>query len=161
MDWRVVAPPSLDYTADQDSAATLSPCALPIPARVLLFVRIALAALWTFEGLWLKVIVRDPHELRIVEPAAKQFGLPGASTMVAIGILETALAALVVSGFRARQVAWVQGVILLSMNLLGIMLGGGEIRDPISLLVHNLPTFACIAVIATCGPGRWRGKGNG
>ncbi|HWD41465.1 MAG TPA: DoxX-like family protein [Fimbriimonas sp.] len=129
---------------------------LKIPAKSLLAVRLALAALWAYEGLWLKVIRQDPHELKIVAPAVGHLGLPGLPCMIAIGLAETALAVFVAAGIWAKPLAWVQLGGLVTMNLLGIVLGAGEIADPSYLLVHNLPTFACIYVIACCGAGRWK-----
>ncbi len=114
----------------------------------LLFVRFALAALWIYEGLWLKVVAQDPHELRIVSSSLHWLGVSGHAGLVFIGIGETLLGLAVLSGLWTRPLAWFQGILLLSMNLIGIFLGGGEIRDPIYLMVHNLPTFACIVVLA-------------
>jgi uncharacterized membrane protein YphA (DoxX/SURF4 family) len=127
----------------------------PVP-RVLFGVRLAVAALWLFEGLRLKVIAEDTHELKIVQTATQAFHLPGLQTMVGIGLGETVLAVAVASGLWAKTLAWLQAAVLLLLNLLGILLGGGEIGSPISLLVHNLPTFACLAILATCGAGSWR-----
>jgi hypothetical protein len=118
----------------------------------------ALSALWAYEGLWLKVIARDPHELRIVAAAVHIIGLPGLPCMISIGLVETALAVAIASGMWAKKLAWIQGLVLVGMNLGGIFLGGGEIRDPLYLLVHNLPTFACVAVVAACGAGGWRNE---
>lgn len=131
-----------------------------IPPRIVLFVRLALAAIWAFEGLWLKVLARDAHELRIVSSSVAPIGIAGGPAMLAIGLAETLLAIGIVSGVMAKPLAWIQAVVLLSMNLIGIAFGGGEIREPISLLVHNLPTFAGIAVVAACGPGSWRTREN-
>jgi hypothetical protein len=122
-----------------------------IPMWAVAFVRASLAALWAFEGLWLKVIVQDPHELGIVSNAASRLGLPGRPTMIAIGLAEGVLAIVVLLGWKMRLVAYVQGGALVTMNFLGILLGEGEIKAPVSLLIHNLPTFACIALLGALG----------
>ena len=71
--------------------------------------------------------------------------------MIAIGLAEGILAVVILVGWKNRLVACVQAGALLTMNVLGIVMGGGEIKDPLSLLVHNLPTFACIALLAALG----------
>jgi hypothetical protein len=124
-----------------------------IPGAVHLAIRIALAALWLDEGLYLKVVARNPHELRIVPSAAQVFHLSGLWVMVLIGLLETAIAVLLLLNVWAKKLALGQLVLLLGMNLAGVLLGGGEISDPIYLMVHNLPTFACLFVLMTCEPG--------
>jgi uncharacterized membrane protein YphA (DoxX/SURF4 family) len=122
-----------------------------VPTWAIITVRTSLAALWAFEGLWTKVILQDPHELGIVASATSKFGLHGQPVMFAIGGCETILAFVVVSGWKTRAVAFVQGGALLTMNLLGIAIGGGHVKEPISLMVHNLPTFASIALLASLG----------
>ena len=114
-------------------------------------VRVALAAIWAYEGLWLKVVLRDSHELRIVASASAHVKLPGLWCLVGIGLGETLLAALVLLGLWPKPLAWLQGIALAAMNLGGIFLGGGEIGDPIYLLIHNLPTFACVVVYGLAG----------
>ena len=116
----------------------------------LLFVRLTIALTWIYQGLWLKVIVRDPHHLEIV----RSVGFPDATAaMLAIGACETLLAAGVLSGLFHRAISTFQIVILLAMNLTGILFGGGNISHPFGLLIGNLPLLICIALIGLYGPG--------
>src|SRR5579862_7855260 len=117
-----------------------------------LAIRSFLAALWIYEGLWLKALCQNPHELRIVSSSLRWLPGSGHTWMWIIGLGETALGLAVLSGVWMRPLAWLQGILLVSMNLLGILLGVVEINDPIYLLIHNLPTFGCILVLATYSP---------
>ena len=112
----------------------------------------SLAALWAYEGLWLKVIARNPHELDIVRSAVGNIGLPALPSMIAIGIAETALAIGIVSGIWARPVAWFQLIVLFVMQSIGSIFGG--IKNPVDLWVHSLPTYAGIILLISCAQGR-------
>lgn len=73
--------------------------------------------------------------------------------MLGIGFAETLLALAVASGAFCRPLAWFQIFILLAMNGIGILFGGGTIADPVGLLIHNLPLIACMALLGLRGPG--------
>ena len=121
--------------------------------KTLLFgVRLSMALVWLYNGLWLKIVVRDPHHRAIV---AAVFGDDWRAdvALIAIGTGESLLAAGIASGIAFRFVNGVQIAVLLAMNLIGIFYGGGEIAHPIGLLIQNLPLFCCAALIIVHGPG--------
>ena len=123
--------------------------------RFLFGVRLVLAAIWLYEGFWLKIWRPDAHELAIVSSFAAT--PQGARQLMAlIGAAETALAFGILSGLYWRLVSCFQIGILLVMNLTGILFGKGTIHDPAGLIIHNLPLFACMALVALHGPGSWR-----
>jgi uncharacterized membrane protein YphA (DoxX/SURF4 family) len=106
--------------------------------------RIIVALTWFYQGLWLKVIARDPHHLEIVE----RVGLPHPLIALSvIGVCEGLLAIAVLSGFFPRAVAGFQIAVILSMNLTAILGSGGAIREPIGLLLGNAPLLLCIALV--------------
>jgi uncharacterized membrane protein YphA (DoxX/SURF4 family) len=118
----------------------------------LFFVRVVVASVWLHEGLWQKLIARDPHELSIVQQFATS--AQNAHVMMAgIGAAETLMALAVLSGLFCRPLAWFQIFILLLMNAVGILFGHGTIADPIGLLIHNLPLVVCMALLGLNGPG--------
>lgn len=126
---------------------------LTITPRFLMVVRCVVALVWLYEGLWLKVVAHDPHQLAIVKSFA--FGpLTPVMLMTLIGCGETLLGLAVLSGLFARFMAWFQGLLLIAMNLTGILFGGGQIAQPVGLLIHNLPLLVCIALLGVCGPGQ-------
>jgi uncharacterized membrane protein YphA (DoxX/SURF4 family) len=114
--------------------------------------RVAVAAVWIYEGLWQKVLRPAPHELAIVQSVA--FGpVTPLLFMRSIGIGETLLGLAVLSGLYSRPLAWVQGVLLVLMNGIGIAFSDGAIADPVGLVLRNLPLLLCIAALGVHGPG--------
>lgn len=134
-----------------------APSGNPLHPNFLFAVRLIVALVWLREGLWQKIIARDAHEFSIVQQfaaspeRAQQF-------MLGIGAAETLLALAILSGLFCRPLAWFQIFILLLMNAVGILFGGGTIADPVGLLIHNLPLIACMALLSLRGPGAFAFK---
>jgi uncharacterized membrane protein YphA (DoxX/SURF4 family) len=126
-------------------------------------VRACVALVWLYEGLWLKLIRRAPHELAVVEGVGGFGPLTPLQFLQAVGAGETLLAVGVLSGLWWRGLAWFQIALLAAMNAVGILMGGGAIAEPAGLVVRNLPFVACIALVGLCGPGAfalaWGGRG--
>ena len=140
-----------------ESAATLSTAMIASGPRTiapsfLAVTRCVVALVWLYEGLWLKIIAHDPHQLAIVKSFAFGSFTPFL-LMTLIGGGETLLGLAVLSGLYWRFIAWFQGVLLVVMNITGILFGGGQIAQPIGLLIHNLPLLLCIALLSIYGPG--------
>ena len=114
--------------------------------------RLAVAAVWIYEGLWQKVLRPAPHELAIVQSVALGLLSP-LQFLRLIGIGETLLGLGVLSGLYARPLAWFQGVLLVLMNGIGIASSGSAIADPVGLVIRNLPLLLCIAALGVHGPG--------
>ncbi len=115
--------------------------------------RFGLALVWLYNGLWLKILARDEHHLRIV---SSLFGneVAGGYFLTAIGAGETVLALAILSGracgfFNAAQIGAV-----LAMNLIAICFSG-NIANPAGLLVSNLPLILCALALCLFGPGRF------
>jgi len=121
---------------------------LVIDRAFILAARIIVALTWLYQGLWLKVIARDPHHLEIVQ----RVGLPHPElALMTIGIGESLLGLAVLSGFFPRSVAAFQIVLILAMNLTAIIGSGGAIREPMGLLLGNMPLLLCIALVGWHG----------
>jgi uncharacterized membrane protein YphA (DoxX/SURF4 family) len=121
-----------------------------INPALLRVIRFCVAAVWIYEGLFQKIVGPAEHELAVVQSLP---GLPvSALTLLRIiGIGETLLGIAVASGLYARPLAIFQGLLLITMNGLGIALGGGAIADPVGLIVKNLPLLCCIALLGVAG----------
>ena len=119
--------------------------------RLLLGVRLVLALTWLYQGLWVKLIVVDPHHLAIVEGVFP--GNPRAFLSL-IGAGETLLGLGIASGLVYRFVTAFQAILLISMNAVGILSGG--VPQPLGLIVGNLPLLMCMLLIWRCGPGGWK-----
>ncbi len=121
--------------------------------KLIFAIRLALAAVWFYNGLWLKVIALDAHHLDIVRSVSTGSGLEPSFILRLIGGAETLLGIGIVSGLFYRFVSYFQIFIILLMNLIGSVGGGGAIAHPFGLIVSNLPTIMCALVVATNGPG--------
>lgn len=121
--------------------------------KLILVIRLALAAVWFYNGLWLKVIALDAHHLEIIRSVSSNSGFEPAFLLRLIGSAETLLGIGIVSGLFYRFVSYFQIFIILLMNLIGTVGGGGAIAHPFGLIISNLPTIMCALVVATNGPG--------
>jgi uncharacterized membrane protein YphA (DoxX/SURF4 family) len=115
-------------------------------------IRLAVAAVWIYEGLWLKVVRPAPHELAVAQSVTVGPFSP-ATLLHLIGGGETVLGLAVLSGRFDRVLAWFQGVVLVLMNAIGILFAGSALPDPVGLVIHNLPLLLCIVVLGVYGPG--------
>jgi uncharacterized membrane protein YphA (DoxX/SURF4 family) len=125
--------------------------------KLLFWVRIALGAVWLYNGLWLKIITLDKHHLQIITSvcASSHGSVDPALLLRLIGSCETLLAVGIISGLFYKFVSYFQIFIILLMNLIGSISGGGAIAHPFGLIISNLPTIMCALVIARRGPGAW------
>lgn len=123
--------------------------------KTLFLVRLVVGVVWLYEGLYMKLLTHDPHELAITRQIHGPLGLTGESLLLLIGAGETLLALVVLSGLLVRPLAALQMFLLLSMNLVGIFAGNGTIEDPAGLLVRNGPLFLCFYLLWRYGPGAY------
>jgi uncharacterized membrane protein YphA (DoxX/SURF4 family) len=129
------------------------PAVAPHPL-LLAAIRLTVAAVWIYEGLWLKMIRPAPHELDVVRSVAIG-ALTPAQLLFAIGCGETLLGLGVLSGWFWRPLAIFQAILLILMNGIGIAFSGPAIPSPVGLVIHNLPFLLCIVVLGFHGPGAW------
>lgn len=123
--------------------------------KMIFAIRCVLALIWLYNGLWLKIIEVDPHHLQIVSGIARSIGRSPKEFLLIIGALETLLAAGILSGLLNRFVSYFQIGIILLMNTIGIIYGGGAIKDPLGLIIMNLPVIMCALMVARYGPGAY------
>ena len=104
----------------------------------LLLPRIAIALVWLHQGLWCKLLGRAPHHQKIVGSVPFLSESQARRTLFLLGSLECVLAAWVLSGFRAREAALIQTLLLVSMNFAGMVWARGLIHDRVGMLLQNL-----------------------
>ena len=121
--------------------------------RLLLLMRLATGLIWLYQGLYLKLIVVDPHHLAVVQTVGPVAGMSPRTFLTAIGAGETALGLAVLSGKLWRFVTVFQIVLLVAMNGIGIASGG--VGDGLGLVMGNLPLLLCMLALRLHGPGRW------
>ena len=116
-------------------------------------IRIVLALIWLYNGLWLKVIALDPHHLDILRSVGH--GTDPVFLSRVIGSCETLLGCGILSGLLYRFVSYFQIGVILLMNVIGSIFGGGTITHPFGLIISNLPTIMCALIVARHGPGAY------
>lgn len=123
------------------------------PHLPLWLIRAAVAAVWLYEGLWCKLLRGQPHEARVVA-SVPYFG-PRFGTYVlgAIGVVEVALAAWVMSGIAPVACALAQTLLLVAMNGAGLYWSRQQIPDPAGMVVKNFAFLMLAWVLAGLGAG--------
>lgn len=103
----------------------------------LLLVRGAVAAVWLYEGLWCKLLGREPRQMDVVQAVPKLGPIAGKTFLLALGVVETGLAAWVLSGRAATICAWTQTILLVTLNANGLLWARRIIHDPGGMVVKN------------------------
>jgi hypothetical protein len=105
----------------------------PVIARWLL--RMAIAIVWMYQGIWHKVIEIDgPHRRMMKEVLGEKIGV---AACVSLGILEGLLSGAVLMSWRPFLVAWMQIGLLAAMNTASMLTAFNQISDPAGMLTMN------------------------
>jgi hypothetical protein len=108
------------------------------------FARLAIAAIWLYQGGWCKLIAPNERHLRVVA------GVPGVGTsqarkvLAVVGAVEVGLAAWVLSGRAPRAAAAAQTALLGAMNGGGLLFSRDVIAEPAAMVTQNLALVALI-----------------
>ena len=114
-------------------------------------IRGAVAAVWLYEGLWCKLLRGEPREFEVVK-AVPRFGPRfGASFLMMLGVIETAIAAWVMSGIAPLASVLVQTALLASLNTGGLVWSRHLIHDPRGMVIKNF-AFLVLAWVAASLP---------
>jgi hypothetical protein len=118
----------------------------------LLLVRGAVAAVWLYEGLWCKVLGREPHQVQVVEAVPRLGPILGKRFLLALGAVEAALGVWVMSGVTPGLCAVVQTGLLVALNANGLLWARHIIHDPAGMVVKNV-SFLLLGWIAAAMSG--------
>lgn len=110
-------------------------------------VQAAVAAVWLHEGLWCKLLRRSPHEFEVVRAVPRLGPLWGERFLLALGAVEVAIAAWVLSGVAPLACALVQTGLLTCLNTAGITFSRHLIPDPAGMVLKNV-AFLLLAWVA-------------
>ncbi len=130
-------------------ARAMHDVALALPP--VLLVRCAVSAVWLYEGLWCKVLGREPRQADVVRAVPKLGPIVGAQVLFVLGVLEAALAAWVLSGVTPGLCVIVQTVLLVTLNANGLLWARRIIHDPGGMVVKNLSFLTLAWVGAAMG----------
>ena len=113
-----------------------------IPWQARWVLRSAIALVWLYQGLWHKVLAVDERHQRIVVQALGEHIGPVA--LGGIGLLETVLAFAVLFSFMPMRAAWMQILLLVGMNTVGLLSAAKDIPDPMGMVTMNLVFAAAV-----------------
>jgi hypothetical protein len=112
-------------------------------------IHVAVAAVWLYEGLWCKLLGREPNQVRVVAAVpqlGERFGGPG---LKMLGIIEVVLALWVLSRLAPVVCALAQTVFLVALNTCGLLFARKLIHDPPGMLVKNFAFLVLVWVSAS------------
>jgi DoxX-like family len=107
----------------------------------------AVTGVWLYHGLWCKLLGRCPEQLNVVASVPRLRGRAAKPVLLGIGVVETALAAWVVSGRRPRGAALTGTLLVAAMNAGGLTFGRRHIPAPKMLIAENV-AFLALAWLA-------------
>jgi hypothetical protein len=112
-------------------------------------IHIAVAAVWLYEGLWCKLLNRQPRQLRVVE-AMPVYGSHIASKLLRLlGVVEMAVGVWVLTGITPILCAWAQTALLVTLNTCGLLWARRLIEDPGGMVVKNFAFLVLVWVSAS------------
>ncbi|MGH7145068.1 MAG: DoxX-like family protein [Planctomycetota bacterium] len=125
---------------------------ITIPAWLPGTIRVAVAAVWLYEGLWCKLLGRDPNQLTIVKAVPQLGPRWGAVFLYSLGLVEVALGGWALWGVQPFYGAVVQTVLLVTLNANGLIWSRKFIHDPPGMVVKNF-AFLVLVWVSACLPG--------
>jgi type III secretory pathway component EscU len=115
-------------------------------------IRVAVAAVWLYEGLWCKLLRGQPHEFEVVRAVPSYGPRYGVPFLMALGVVEVALAAWALSAMAPVACALVQTVLLVALNANGLLWARHIIHDPAGMVVKNSAFLVLVWVNASLPP---------
>jgi uncharacterized membrane protein YphA (DoxX/SURF4 family) len=106
--------------------------------------RLAIAAVWLYQGGWCKLVAPNERHLRIVADLPGVGPAHARKVLALVGSAEVALAAWVLSGRAPRTAAAAQTALLGAMNGGGLLFSRGTIPEPANMVTQNLALVALI-----------------
>jgi uncharacterized membrane protein YphA (DoxX/SURF4 family) len=123
--------------------------AIAFPALIVM--RVAVAAVWLYEGLWNKLLGGAARQVQVVSAVPRLGPLFGSSFLKLLGAVEVLVAAWVLSGILPGFCAIAQVVLLVLLNVNGLLWARHIIHDPGGMVVKNA---AFLVLVWVCGASR-------
>jgi len=111
-------------------------------------IRIAVAAVWVYEGLWCKLLGGDPNQRTVVEQVPRWGPRYGALFLTALGGVEVLIGLWALSGVAPLTAAIAQTILLATLNANGLLWSRHVIHDPAGMVVKNF-AFIMLAWVAS------------
>lgn len=126
---------------------------LALPEPSVLLVRLSVAAVWTYEGLWCKLLGRMPSQFAMMIELPRCTPERAVLLLRLLGLVEMSLALWVLSGDAPAACALAQILVLITLNGNGLLWARHLIHDPGGMVVKNI-AFLVLVWIA----GAWQGR---
>lgn len=121
---------------------------IAIAFPTLTVIRLAVAAVWMYEGLWSKLLGRAARQNQVVA-AVPVFGPRfGRTFLMMLGLVEVSLALWVLSGVLPGMCSVTQVALLIALNTNGLLWARHIIHDPAGMVIKNL---AFLVLAWACG----------
>ena len=114
-------------------------------------VRGAVGGVWIYEGLWCKLLGKEPNQLKVVEEVPVFGPRYGALFLKALGAVEFGLGLWVLSGILPTLCALAQTLLLVLLNANGLLWSRHLIHDPGGMVVKNFALLVLAWVAASRG----------
>ena len=114
-------------------------------------IRLAVAGVWLYEGLWCKLLGGEPHQLEVVTAVPRVGPRLARLGLTALGAVEIGMAAWVLSGVAPLPCATAQTLLLAGLNAGGLRWARHLIHDPAGMLVKNF-AFLVLAWVSASLP---------
>jgi uncharacterized membrane protein YphA (DoxX/SURF4 family) len=111
-------------------------------------IRLSIAMVWLYQGLWCKVLGGAPRHEAVIASAPFIGPEAARAAMVAIGLVECGLAVWVLLGWRRRWAAAAQTALLIGMNTAGLIWARNLLADPAGMILQNFAFVVLIWVAA-------------
>jgi hypothetical protein len=114
----------------------------------LVVIRISIAAVWLYEGLWCKLLGRAPLQVQVVTAVPGLGARFGPVFLKALGVVEVVMAVWVMTGIAPGTCATMQTALLVVLNANGLLWARHIIYDPVGMVIKNI---AFIVLVWVCG----------
>lgn len=112
-------------------------------------IRAAVSAVWLYEGLWCKLLGREPHQLRVVQAVPRLEPRVGALFLRLLGAVEVGLAAWAFAGVAPIPCAVIQTLLLAALNGGGLLWARQILHDPGGMVIKNFAFLVLVWVGAS------------
>lgn len=111
-------------------------------------VRVAVAAVWLYEGLWCKLLRGQPHEFEVVAAVPRLGPRFGAPFLRMLGVVEVGVSLWTLSAVAPIFCAAFQTALLIALNASGLLFARRIIHDPGGMIVKNFAFLVLVWVSA-------------
>ena len=111
-------------------------------------IRVAVSAVWLYEGLWCKLLRGQPHQLEVVGAVPRFDARTSAIFLKLLGVVEVGLAIWAFTGVAPIPCAAAQTLLLVSLNAGGLVFARRIIHDPAGMVVKNFAFLLLVWVAA-------------